>query len=308
MPTLDQPLLQAGVSTHRDDPCRPRVSDRGGSSPDVHRRVPPAPAILDSEPLATVERDEVSEAHEPVPPEQDLSPLAQELGQDDVAHTSHPQTLSWWAASWRRIVNEFFIREINAQRILRSNLATPRGRKIRREILCSESNPSTPRTEEKEATRVGMDPDPGETDPRGRIDLHRGATDEDSMTHEIGGEDDRQIAWRAADRLIPQATATIPTYDKQPSPFAVIILAKSPGLRRYEVGPVLGNGQETHIRWHANFDAPDWLGETLPPGQRLRIGHPGERTPTPRKDHRTGAADDITQVRWMTSAQCHTCG
>ena len=42
---LDQALLQAGVSTYRDDPCRPRLSARGGSGPGVLRRVPPAPTV-----------------------------------------------------------------------------------------------------------------------------------------------------------------------------------------------------------------------------------------------------------------------
>ena len=42
---LDQALLQAGVSTYRDDPCRPRLSFRGGSGPGLLRRVPPAPTV-----------------------------------------------------------------------------------------------------------------------------------------------------------------------------------------------------------------------------------------------------------------------
>ena len=42
---LDQALLQAGVSTYRDDPCGDRRSARGGSGPGVLRRVPPAPTV-----------------------------------------------------------------------------------------------------------------------------------------------------------------------------------------------------------------------------------------------------------------------
>ena len=42
-------------------------------------------------------------------------------------------------------MNEFFQREIEGHRIMRSNMDTPRGRQIRREILLSESNPGTPR-------------------------------------------------------------------------------------------------------------------------------------------------------------------
>ena len=191
---------------------------------------------------------------------QKLESMDEEFSQARITHDSDPHAPSGWAIPWLRMVRTFLIREINAQRILRSNL----GRHSRSMGLQILRSMYPVRREEERSTDggKGLDSSPQETTPAG-------------------------------DQL---------------SPFAVMILAKSPGLRKYEIGPVIGKGQATHIRWQAAFDAPDWLGETLAPGQRLKIGYPREKTPTPGTDHREGTADDIMNGRWTTSARCHTCG
>ena len=100
---LDQALLQAGVSTYHDDPCRPRLSDRGGSSPDVHRRVPPkskrarsqwprSPRPSSSEADLEAELEE-KPSPKPRPRLSQLDPASYELHEED--------NYEWWEETMR---------------------------------------------------------------------------------------------------------------------------------------------------------------------------------------------------------------
>ena len=100
---LDQALLQAGVSTYRDDPCRPRLSARGGSSPDVHRRVPPkskrarsqwprSPRPSSSEADLEAELEE-KPSPKPRPRLSQLDPASYELHEED--------NYEWWEETMR---------------------------------------------------------------------------------------------------------------------------------------------------------------------------------------------------------------
>ena len=100
---LAEALLQAGVSTYRDDPCRPRVSARGGSSPDVHRRVPPkskrarsqwprSPRPSSSEADLEAELEE-KPSPKPRPRLSQLDPASYELHEED--------NYEWWEETMR---------------------------------------------------------------------------------------------------------------------------------------------------------------------------------------------------------------